>query len=1213
MMIRIMLLGVLWHGGSAWAQEPNATVGEVEQVEIPELKERLERARARRSAIEAFTSGEGSFDRAFPDLVGMAWNDDEVLRGRLLRLDDGVISRQQEARGSQSADLPEKVATRFNTLQDEVLVEERAASQLERQALLALRGLLQRYPRWQRESLQTQQALRFGERDTEGGDLAEVTEAARADVSRARWVQLGREIRDQAISEEMPAPDLGPELRELSEGKADQWSFQAAIRIYMALPFLQEDPAEEARRILSAWVEGPCAEAQAQEAAAAQEWADAKIPEDADEEEIERLLTEQKEVVRQLSRVIKKGLPGEQSTNDLRVAFLEGQHDVETARLEALRGEGEQAARFRLESAAQEAADAAELARQSVDDHPAAAVRAASLSWMADALELIEAYDVKTAEDASALEEKLKGYKSTVAEAKKARDIPAIDEVYRKLRGVMDGLRGRVSGVVGSLQEQVSEVDREGELKQDLLRLDTWKGEVSQIADPERRNEVNELLAETETALTNELQVAAKARAAEERRIRSTILGLRQTKEFRHDVSSSVSASARRDDRTNLLPDAMVESRLLRRQVRSIAYETERDLGELPRRLLDVDFLNQVIKGLFLTGIMIVGWFVLRKRRSKLATKLLDRYAPGRVTDVKGRQAFDAQVGLILARLIDAAFIWLLRSTVYGFSVVAGVLWDTVLAGALWLAMLRTLQLLFTQGKDQRPALFTVSPSAMKIGRNSLIALTVWYLTDVLIRRGLQEMVYADALAEVVHSVLRYLLLAIVVVILYRWQPMLRERMDRFQPLPGWLETWMTRADVGILAPVNTIVFGSYLLAAAVWDLIQDQFASRESMGALVSVADRMRFGGRSRVESAPDAFPAELWSEFAARPLVDDPEVRDPAAEILRKQFEEWRKDPRRGTVVVTSDRGEDVTGFLASLKPHLVIDDRDPEEVEVTKRLVDKKDAIAWFIDRFSLPLPPDTRSLDAVAQAMIEKPPEVHLVRSGERSFLRAVRGFEALRAMLYVFNASSSQHFWIIEMHRPAWGYLARLGDLVNLGVVRHVVDLRPMSGRQVRELILGRMERLGLSVDFGRLENTGPFGAPKEIEQERAISSYFRLLAEVTHGSPALALALWAVSLVPIGDNRFEVVLVPQMNVSHVEKLDRDGLFVLMALRIHDRLHAKNLARVVNRSLMDVRGTVRELEQRGIVHVDGAHVTIALRQLRVVTRTLRRRHVLQWEM
>ena len=413
-------------------------------------------------------------------------------------------------------------------------------------------------------------------------------------------------------------------------------------------------------------------------------------------------------------------------------------------------------------------------------------------------------------------------------------------------------------------------------------------------------------------------------------------------------------------------------------------------------------------------------------------------------------------------------------------------------------------------------------------------------------------------------------------------------------------------------APFRSAVFLGWLGIAAFWDAAQRRAARETSPSALSSMVDRLRFGPEARATDSKIHLDSDT-----VRDLVRGEEA-DVLGEVYRKgprlaiqgHFDVWRQESRRGLVVVTGDRGDGKHSLLRRMADHLTLDERAPTVETLDRRLGSEEDVLAFLLDWLGLEGVPLER--EAVVAAIAELPPRVHVLHQIERTFLRRVHGFDAIRTLLYVSHATGERHFWILTVHRPSWAYLSRLGRLVNVAVARGVVDLAPLTGPQTRELVMARTEAVGLDVDFHRLLNTGPFGAPPDIERERAVAGFFRLLAEGSGGCPLVAMHLWSRSLRPREDGRSDVVVVPELaGAVDLKLVDRD-LFVLAALRIQDRMTLAELCEVINQGDGDVVATVRSLVGQGILHQGDKGLRIDTLHVKAVTRVLRRRHFLQYE-
>ena len=196
-------------------------------------------------------------------------------------------------------------------------------------------------------------------------------------------------------------------------------------------------------------------------------------------------------------------------------------------------------------------------------------------------------------------------------------------------------------------------------------------------------------------------------------------------------------------------------------------------------------------------------------------------------------------------------------------------------------------------------------------------------------------------------------------------------------------------------------------------------------------------------------------------------------------------------------------------------------------------------------------------------------------------------------------------------RPAWAYLSRLGSLVNVEVLRKVIVLDPFDQRQVRELALTRLEKMGIEADFSGVVRNSIFAGDPELELERATATFFRLLAEASEGNPSVALEMWVRCLEPgAEEGRLQVRLDDCLSAFVLEETTDGDLFVT-AVRTQNIIAERELVRVTNMSPAQVRSTVKHLHSMGVLSTDNDRVWIEPLFLPVVSRTLRRRRFIPW--
>ncbi len=124
--------------------------------------------------------------------------------------------------------------------------------------------------------------------------------------------------------------------------------------------------------------------------------------------------------------------------------------------------------------------------------------------------------------------------------------------------------------------------------------------------------------------------------------------------------------------------------------------------------------------------------------------------------------------------------------------------------------------------------------------------------------------------------------------------------------------------------------------------------------------------------------------------------------------------------------------------------------------------------------------------------------------------------------------------------------------------------------------------------------------------ERITAEYYRRLAWVSEGNPAVALRLWRETLVPgRDDGRLEVARFGQpATLPALRDLD---LFLLAAIYTHRSLTEGEMVEVTNMSPALVSAAARNLEARRLLAGRSKRLTIEPPYLPAVVAKLRRRH------
>ncbi len=214
-----------------------------------------------------------------------------------------------------------------------------------------------------------------------------------------------------------------------------------------------------------------------------------------------------------------------------------------------------------------------------------------------------------------------------------------------------------------------------------------------------------------------------------------------------------------------------------------------------------------------------------------------------------------------------------------------------------------------------------------------------------------------------------------------------------------------------------------------------------------------------------------------------------------------------------------------------------------------------------------------------AALNKGRRVAVIEEFERTFLRQMNGFGALRDFLHLITATSSSTLWIISMNQASFSYL----DAV-LGLGRsfsHRINATAVAQEQMMEAILHRHTLSGLRLQFAPSAPGDPrikrlrrfFGL--ELTPE---NTFFDALYRQSEGLFRSAFELWLGSIERIEGAVMHMLqpLDPNYGRLH-EALKLDDLFTLQAILQHASLTTEEMAQVFNTSSEEARRRLERLQ------------------------------------
>ncbi len=207
--------------------------------------------------------------------------------------------------------------------------------------------------------------------------------------------------------------------------------------------------------------------------------------------------------------------------------------------------------------------------------------------------------------------------------------------------------------------------------------------------------------------------------------------------------------------------------------------------------------------------------------------------------------------------------------------------------------------------------------------------------------------------------------------------------------------------------------------------------------------------------------------------------------------------------------------------------------------------------------------------------------------ERTFLREIGGFDAIRELVRLIAATSRATLWIIACNRRAFDLLDRV---VKLGDgFSHRIYTASVSGESLRQATMVRHDLSGLGLQFlpPPRSPVSVFlrraGARREVDPER---TFFQRLEDESSGVFRTAFEIWLSQIEWHRTNLLRVnpLVAPEIETI-VASLGQEDLFNLLAVMQHGSLTADEHARVFRQSRDTSRAGLDALFARELIEPD----------------------------
>ncbi len=302
---------------------------------------------------------------------------------------------------------------------------------------------------------------------------------------------------------------------------------------------------------------------------------------------------------------------------------------------------------------------------------------------------------------------------------------------------------------------------------------------------------------------------------------------------------------------------------------------------------------------------------------------------------------------------------------------------------------------------------------------------------------------------------------------------------------------------------------------------------------------------------------------------------------------------------VIVVGTRGSGKTSLLnCALKTTLT--DLEVIRGEFNRRLTTEAEMIAYLAESFGLD---DPQKLEGF---LLERR-RVIIFEELERTYLRKVGCFGAVRALQRLIAATCSTTLWIIVANRSAFRFLS---NFVSLGkTFSHRINAANVSPEILRKAILLRHNLSGLRLNFAMPPEQNTWNRrmlrrmPGQTDPEKI---FFDVLARETEGVFRAAFEIWMgyIDRIESGVLHMKPLISPDLGPVTGE-LDQQDLFSLAAILQHGSLTPHEHASIFLLNLDSSRAQMDQLVAREIIEPDPGRPGFRIRPeaRRIVTETL----------
>lgn len=355
------------------------------------------------------------------------------------------------------------------------------------------------------------------------------------------------------------------------------------------------------------------------------------------------------------------------------------------------------------------------------------------------------------------------------------------------------------------------------------------------------------------------------------------------------------------------------------------------------------------------------------------------------------------------------------------------------------------------------------------------------------------------------------------------------------------------------------------------------------------ALVERTRLSAVLETPLQPRELPALYQRLFSLDPVEDQRFLVGREVEMngLSRAFSLWQSG-QNATVLLAGARGSGKTSLL-NCAARVAFPGVPVVRGQFSQRIRSPQQMDAFLRSLFQLSAETD------VAAALNQKR-QVVIIEEFERSFLRCMNGFDALRGFLRLMSATSNSVLWILSMNRVSFHYL---DAVVGLGRnFSHCINAMSVTQAHMTDAIMQRHTLSGLRLQFApvapgdpRINQVRQFVGLEQSPQQLFFGSLYRQ----SEGLFRSAFELWLGSVDRVEGAMVRMLQPLDPNYKHLEaELATDDFFILQAILQHSSLTPDELSEVFAIAADEARHRIERLAALEIIEPEPAFPGLRVR-------------------